>query len=293
MALSREEAELVYKLCVENDGIFTEEIFGRHIAKFRHSIQHGLVSNSVDFLNFLKLLKGSRQYSFHHDDDGKKYVRLRDKESREQVARLQDVEYAVFCTIETAGNRGIWTADIKKLCEITGNQLTRTLKVLVEQHGLVKQVTNVHQKSRKLYMLFNIKPARELTGGSFYLNGEFNEMLVEHIQEQVGSFLAKFQGSSLTQITNFLKTLENISGEVREEDVLSIIQILMLEDKVYSAPTALGDTIYIWSGSATPSFAQKAFGTPCFRCEQVEACQIDKYHDLCPSKCTYLKQWLS
>ncbi|GBE60228.1 RNA polymerase rpc34 subunit containing protein [Babesia ovata] len=258
-AQSREEAELVYKLCVENDGIFTEEIFGRHIAKFRHSIQHGLVSNSVDFLNFLKLLKGSRQYSFHHDDDGKKYVRLRDKESREQVARLQDVEYAVFCTIETAGNRGIWTADIKKLCEITvrvdtachqraqGNQLTRTLKVLVEQHGLVKQVTNVHQKSRKLYMLFNIKPARELTGGSFYLNGEFNEMLVEHIQEQVGSFLAKFQGSSLTQITNFLKTLENISGEVREEDVLSIIQILMLEDKVYSAPTALGDTIYIVS----------------------------------------------
>nr|BAN65591.1 RNA polymerase rpc34 subunit containing protein [Babesia bovis] len=162
MALSREEAEIVYKLCLENDGIFTEEIFGRHIAKFRHSIQHGLVSNSLDFINFLKLLKGSRDYSFHQDAEGRKYVKLRDSVSRQQVSRLHDLEYAVFCAIETAGDRGIWTADIKKICEITGNQLTRSLKVLLEQHGLVKQVTNVHQKSRKLYMLFNVKPAREV-----------------------------------------------------------------------------------------------------------------------------------
>ncbi|KAK1443279.1 RNA polymerase Rpc34 like protein [Babesia gibsoni] len=292
MTLSRDEAELVYKLCVENNGIFTEDIFSRHIAKFRHSIQHGLVSNSVDFLNFLKLLQGSRQYSFHQDQDGKKYVKLRDKMSQEQVSRLQDAEYAVYCAIETAGNRGIWTADIKKICEITGNQLTRSLKILLEQHGLVKQVTNVHQKSRKLYMLFNVKPARELTGGSFYLNGEFNEMLVEHIQELVGSFLAKYQGSPLSKITEFLKSSENISGEVLEEDVLSIIQTLMLEDKVYSAPTPLGDTIYIWSGSSNVTFAQKAFGTPCFRCEIAHSCHLGENHEICPVKCNYLKHWL-
>lgn len=71
MTLSRDEAELVYKLCVENDGIFTEEVFGRNISQFRNSIQHGLVSNSLDFLNFLKLLQGSRQYSFHQDANGK------------------------------------------------------------------------------------------------------------------------------------------------------------------------------------------------------------------------------
>ncbi|KAK1936375.1 RNA polymerase rpc34 subunit containing protein [Babesia divergens] len=290
MTLSRDEAELVYKLCVENDGIFTEEVFGRHISQFRNSIQHGLVSNSLDFLNFLKLLQGSRQYSFHQDANGKKYVKLRDKASQDQVSRLQDIEYAVYCAIETAGNRGIWTADIKKICEIT---LTRSLKILLEQHGLVKQVTNVHQKSRKLYMLFNVKPARELTGGSFYLNGEFNEMLVEHIQEQVGSFLAKFQGSSLVQITNFLKSSENISGEVLEEDVLSIIQTLMLEDKVYSAQTAQGGTIYIWAGGSNVSFAQKAFGTPCFRCDIAQSCHLGKHHEICPVKCSYLSQWLS
>ncbi|ORM39542.1 DNA-directed RNA polymerase III subunit RPC6 [Babesia sp. Xinjiang] len=293
MALSRDEAELVYKLCLENNGIFTEDVFGRHIAKFRNSIQHGLVSNSVDFINFLKLLKGSRQYSFHQDAEGRKYVRLRDAVSRQQVARLQDVEYAVFCAIETAGDRGIWTADIKKLCEITGNQLTRSLRVLVEQHGLVKQVTNVHQKNRKLYMLFNVKPARELTGGSFYFNGEFNEILVEHIQEQVGGFLAKYQGSSLTQITNFLKTSDKISGEVVEEDVLSIIKTLMLEEKVYSAPTATGNTIYIWAGGANVSFASKAFGTPCFKCDISNACQLSKEHEICPAKCNYLNQWLA
>ncbi|GFE54280.1 DNA-directed RNA polymerase III RPC6 [Babesia ovis] len=292
MTLSREEADIVYKLCLENDGIFTEDIFARHIGKFRHSIQHGLVSNSVDFINFLKLLRPSRHYSFHQYADGRNYVKLRDAVSCQQVARLQDVEYAVFCAIETAGDRGIWTADIKKVCAITGNQLTRALKVLVEQHGLVKQVTNVHQKSRKLYMLFNVKPARELTGGSFYLNGEFNELLVEHIQEQIGSFLAKYQGSSLKQITNFLKTSDKITGDVLEEDVLSIMQILILEDKVYSAPTGSGDTIYIWSGCSNVLFATKAFGTPCFKCDLASSCHLNKQHDICPAKCVYVNHWL-
>nr|BAN65197.1 RNA polymerase rpc34 subunit containing protein [Babesia bovis] len=178
-------------------------------------------------------------------------------------------------------------------------------------------------------MLFNVKPARELTGGSFYFNGEFNEMLVEvgsilshghssaynickmdtpkmltlyhnvyyfyllqHIQEQVGAYLAKYQGSSLSQITNFLKTSDKISGEVLEEDVLSIIQILILEERVYSAPTASGDSIYIWAGSANVNFASKAFGAPCFKCDVAMSCHLGKENELCPSKCTYLNQWL-
>ncbi|GIX62610.1 RNA polymerase rpc34 subunit containing protein [Babesia caballi] len=247
MALSREEAELVYKLCVENDGIFTEDIFGRHIAKFRHSIQHGLVSNSVDFLNFLKLLKGSRQYSFHQDADGKKYVRLRDKVSREQVARLQDVEYAVFCAIETAGNRGIWTADIKKLCEITVSGAGGELTCVGEPaDAVVEGVAGAawageagDQRSPEESQVVHVVQRQASEGGTGRrLSGEVPGV-VPHANHKLPQIIGKHQrgkrawcGVELVQ-------------EVLEEDVLSIIQILMLEDKVYSAPTALGDTIYI------------------------------------------------
>ncbi len=44
--------------------------------------------------------------------------------------------------------------------------VTKILKTL-EQRSLIKSVKSVQNPSRKVYMLFELEPARELTGGAW------------------------------------------------------------------------------------------------------------------------------
>lgn len=60
--------------------------------------------------------------------------------------------------------RGIWTRDIKLATNISQQVLTKILKQL-EQRNLLKTVRSVTSKSKKLYMIYDMVPAKELTGG--------------------------------------------------------------------------------------------------------------------------------
>ena len=57
----------------------------------------------------------------------------------------------------------MWTRDIKLSTNIPQHTLTKTLKIL-EQRNLIKSVRSVVSKSKKLYMLYDIVPAKEITG---------------------------------------------------------------------------------------------------------------------------------
>ena len=45
-------------------------------------------------------------------------------------------------------------------------QVTKILKIL-EQRGLVKNVKSVQHANRKVFMLAELEPAREITGGAW------------------------------------------------------------------------------------------------------------------------------
>ena len=64
--------------------------------------------------------------------------------------------------------RGVWTRDIKLSTNIPQHTLTKTLKIL-EQRNLIKSVRSVVSKSKKLYMLYDIVPAKEITGAFLFL----------------------------------------------------------------------------------------------------------------------------
>lgn len=55
--------------------------------------------------------------------------------------------------------------------------LTKTLKVL-EQRLLIKTVRSVVSKSKKLYMVYDMMPAKEITGGPWYSDQEFDNDFV-------------------------------------------------------------------------------------------------------------------
>lgn len=82
--------------------------------------------------------------------------------------------------------RGIWTRDIKVATNIPQHTLTKTLKIL-EQRSLVKSVRSVVSKSKKLYMLYDVMPAKEITGGPWYSDQEFDHEFVA----ELGNFVVQ------------------------------------------------------------------------------------------------------
>ncbi len=61
---------------------------------------------------------------------------------------------------------GMWTKDMKTRSNLTQPQITKILKTL-ESRDLIKSVKSVSNASRKVYMLFDLVPSAEITGGAW------------------------------------------------------------------------------------------------------------------------------
>ena len=66
----------------------------------------------------------------------------------------------------SSDSTGVWTKDMKFKTNLQQPQVTKILKEL-EQRTLVKAIKPVNQPSKKFYMLFDLEPAREITGGAW------------------------------------------------------------------------------------------------------------------------------
>ncbi len=84
----------------------------------------------------------------------------------------------VLQEIERAGNKGIWTRDIKTHTNIPQQIVTKTLRLL-ETRRLVKSVKSISSKNKKLYMLYDLVPSTEITGGPWYNEQEFDHVFID------------------------------------------------------------------------------------------------------------------
>ena len=69
--------------------------------------------------------------------------------------------------IERAGNNGISSGDIKKKTNIQQNTVTKATKEL-DRRCLIKRVKSIHQKTQKIWMLFDLMPSANITGVPWY-----------------------------------------------------------------------------------------------------------------------------
>lgn len=62
---------------------------------------------------------------------------------------------------------GIWSRDIKRQTNLAQTAVGKVLKTL-ETRELVKSVKSVNDGKRKIFVLFDVEPANELTGGLWW-----------------------------------------------------------------------------------------------------------------------------
>jgi len=96
------------------------------------------------------------------------------------MAGLSPEIMMVYHEIERAGNNGISSGDIKKKTNIQQNTVTKATKEL-DRRGLIKRVKSIHQKTQKIWMLYDLMPSANITGGPWYTDNEFDHEFVSEI----------------------------------------------------------------------------------------------------------------
>lgn len=161
----------------------------------------------------------------------------------------------VYQVIEGAGTMGIWTKDIRTQTNIQQQSLTKIFKTL-ESRQLIKPVKSVNAKAKKLYMLYHLKPAKELTGGPWYTELEFDHEFINELRNFVLLCVEKMNGGkgvTLTQIAEKMKQAKVSRVDLNQEEVEQLLQTLMYDFKIEQSGTdRSGSPLFAISRKVTP-----------------------------------------
>lgn len=133
-----------------------------------------------------KLLKQECFELYNNKQTGVLSYRLRDP--TKIVKGADNEEKVVYKIIEEAGNKGIWTRDIRFKSNLMHTQLKKILKSL-ETKKFIKVVKSVAASKKKVYMLYNLEPDESITGGAWYQDQDFETEFVDVLNQQCYRFL--------------------------------------------------------------------------------------------------------
>jgi DNA-directed RNA polymerase III subunit RPC6 len=107
---------------------------------------------------------------------------------KKRTSSLNDTERIVYQLIKGAKNKGIWIKDIKSKSGLHTQLVNSNVKSL-EKKMLIKAVKSVKTPTRKVYMLYELEPSVELTGGAWYTDQELDVEFIDQLSNQLYKFI--------------------------------------------------------------------------------------------------------
>jgi len=181
--------------------------------------------------------------------------------SAEEATKLQGLDAPskmVYQVIEASGNKGIWTVDIRNQTNILQVTLTKIFKQL-EARRLIKPIKAVTAKTKKLYMLYDLTPAKEITGGPWYSEYEFDHEFIAELRNfilmcvrRMNGGLGVGNGVTLKQIAHKMIQANVSRVQLSLEEVQQLVQTLafdyLLEQR---GVTDTGEALFVAAKSVT------------------------------------------
>ncbi|CAE7332745.1 Polr3f [Symbiodinium natans] len=223
-----------------------------------------------------------------------------------KLSRLEATTRSVYQQIEKAGDRGAWSKSLKDQTKLQQHTITKAIKELLKQQ-LIKEVKSVQNRNRKVFMLIDLEPSLEVSGGTWYKDGEFNYSWVETLREYCLAFMDKSPERPVSQADLYRFVMQHPAPQVpTEEDILCIMKTLELDEEVSSIVSAEGHRVFMRRrrrnlepldifAARLPNFLQEAEGegrlvVPCLCCPLRNECKAGGR--VCPEKCEFLTRWL-
>lgn len=223
------------------------------------------------------------------------WYKLLNNEKASKFKGLSAEQLHLYQVIEKSGNKGIWTRDMKNQTNMVQQTMSKTLKTL-EQRNLVKSVKSVISKSKKLYMLYDMTPSKDITGGPWYTDNEFDHEFIEFLGNHVKNIVesAKSRTANLTEIASAIRTGGVSKVELSEKEVGNLVNMLVYDGVLEEVAPSLAYTAAS-SGpvyKVAPEIGSESFLTdvPCGVCPVMDACTEGGV--ISPETCEYMTAWL-
>ncbi|WFD36509.1 34-kDa subunit of RNA polymerase III (C) [Malassezia cuniculi] len=227
-----------------------------------HTLPGGDLSAQIDdvpieeqLLAINSLLKKSL-FNAQKGPSGIQYVAV----SRDEASMLGGMdanERIIYNHIKDARNEGIWTKMIKARTNLHQTIITRCLKTL-EQKQLVKSVKSVKYPTRKIYMLYDLTPSIELSGGPWYTDNELDTGFIHELSMaclryiQSRSWPKEGRSSALYPATHtaelptascvhtYLKNARLTDTQLEQEHVVALLDLLIYDKEIEKIPMLPG-----------------------------------------------------
>lgn len=242
----------------EEDKAFLRDRFLKLLADPRYRSEgmsnHDLTSefgprNAAVMVKIVNELLEDSRLNAERSGDGLVY-RLVGEDVAARVRELDETGRDVYRTIEAAGNLGIWTKDIKRKTNLHIQTINKTIKAL-ESRRLIKPVRSVNSKTKNLYMLYNLTPAEEITGGPWYTDQQFDHEFINGLRKFIlmcCKKLNKGRGVTLVQISNKMKQANVSKIPLDLDKVQQLVQSLAFDYMVeQSGVTISGEALFVQS----------------------------------------------
>uniref|UniRef100_A0A3Q0RFF6 DNA-directed RNA polymerase III subunit RPC6 n=1 Tax=Amphilophus citrinellus TaxID=61819 RepID=A0A3Q0RFF6_AMPCI len=223
-------------------------------------------------------------------------------------------EKLVYQIIEDAGNKGIWSRDIRFKSNLPLTEINKILKNL-ESKKLIKAVKSVAASKKKVYMLYNLQPDRSVTGGAWYSDQDFESEFVEVLNQQCFKFLQSkaeaardSKQSPMVQRNSSFATSHEVWKYICElgiskvdlsmDDIETILNTLIYDGKVEMTVIAAKEgtvgsvdgQMKLYRGVNAIIQPTGLVKTPCGLCPVFDDCH--EGGEISPSSCIYMSEWL-
>jgi len=237
------------------------------------------ISNQLLSQNLIDVLSGGK---------GKDLVlKLKDVDQAMKLKGLTAEDMLVYQAIQGGKNQGIWSRDIKRRTNLAQTAVTKILKNL-ETRNLVKPVKSVNDGKRKIYVLFDLEPAADITGGLWFQGQDMDVEFIQTLQQQCKRFISERGTATVQEIQQFIQNSRIFNVPVAA-DQLSLILTTLCYDGVLEPALGYEEETWKIAGHKIPE--DTAFTSfPCGICPVIDDCTPGGV--ISPEKCVYFDKYL-
>jgi len=245
------------------------------------------------------LLRQGRLRVVQNPDDTTIYKEV-SAEDQMKFRGLTAEDFLIYQLIEAEANTGAWTKDLKDKTGFQQVQITKILKIL-ENRKLIKAVKSIQAGRKKVYMLYNMEPSREVTGGSLYGSDQAYDHQYIHIMKMhIKTFVENKGAVDISDIMTYLKKLaeEGASSNLTVEDITMLVQTIIYDgdiEEMRDTRAMMGGrrsgTGVLYKPTKTVIPVNNLCNMPCGNCPVFDLCKDDGI--VSPKKCVYFTEFLN
>ncbi|XP_050381670.1 uncharacterized protein LOC126798684 [Argentina anserina] len=217
-----------------------------------------------------------------------------------QSESLTEPESKLLDAIRSKTDMGMPVQDLRRETGLQTNLFTKAIKTL-QTKQLIKEVKNFENKTRKHYMATEFEPSKEITGGAWYDNGQFDNEFIKVVKRELVKIIDVQKIATLEQISHAISVKKFLTVNLTAQELKQILEALVLDNDVLKVvSTGMGEFIGIKTGKdcykrckrgarGEPNLAAMA-SIPCGVCPRINQCTPDGI--ISPTTCEYYKKWL-